>query len=325
MEINQTVELYDALVVGGGPAGLSAAVYLARWCRSVAVVNCDRPGRSDWPQVNHNYLGFPEGISARELVARGRAQAEVYGARFYDAEVAYVSQPDENGIFKAQAPDLTLRARAVLLAPGVRDRWVTFPGFEAFVGRTIHWCIVCDGYEMRGRRVVVAGNDEHTAEMAIQMLRFTDRVSVVTNDGSLGLSPNVVERLDEHRVRLVVGRIAGATARPKEPGMLASIRMENGDEIETDNLFSAQGSEPNTALGRALGVALGADGSIQADTEGKTSVAGVFAAGDATRLHAHQIVTAAHEGSAAANALNYYLFEKDEEAFRAARGRATGP
>ncbi|MDP9364538.1 MAG: NAD(P)/FAD-dependent oxidoreductase [Chloroflexota bacterium] len=324
MEMNQTVELYDALVVGGGPAGLSAAVYLARWCRSVAVVNCDRPGRSDWPQVNHNYLGFPDGIAARDLVARGRAQAESYGARFYDAEVAYVSQPDENDIFKAEAPDLTLRARAVLLAPGVRDRWVEFPGHEAFIGHTIHWCIVCDGYEMRGRRVLVAGNDEHTAETAIQMLRFTDQVTVVTNDGSLGVPPDVVERLDEHRVRLIVGRIAGATARPDEPGMLASVRLENGDEIPTDDLFSVQGSEPNTALARALGVALGADGSIQVDTEGKTSVPGIFAAGDATRLFSHQIVTAAHEGATAANALNYYLFERDEEAFRAARGRATG-
>ena len=322
MEMNQTIDLYDALVVGGGPAGLSAAVYLARWCRSVAVANCDRPGRSDWPQVNHNYLGFAEGIAARELVERGRAQAESYGARFYDAEIAYVSQPDRDGIFKAEAPDLTLRARAVLLATGVRDRWVEFPGYEEFIGRTIHWCIVCDGYEMRRQRVVVAGNDEHTAEMAIQMLRFTDQVTVVTNDGSLGVPPEVVERLDEHRIRLIVGRIAGARA--KEHGVLNAVRLEGGEEIEADHLFSDQGSDPNTALARALGVRLAAGGYIEVDTEGKTSVPGVYAAGDVTRLFSHQIATAVHEGGAAANALNYYLFEKDEEAFRAARGQAAG-
>lgn len=324
MEMNRTVDLFDALVVGGGPAGLSAAIYLARWCRSVAVVNCDRAGRSDWPQVNHNYLGFPDGVSARELVDLGRTQAEGYGARFYDAEVAYVSQADHDGVFKIEAPDLTLRARGVLLATGVNDRWVTFPGFEAFVGRSIHWCIVCDGYEMRGQRVLVVGNDEHTAEMAIQMLRFTEEVTLVTNDGSLGVPPDVVERLDEHRIRLIIGRIAGATARPKAPGMLASVRLENGDEIATDHLFSVQGSEPNTALARALGVALCPDGSIRVDADGQTGVPGVFAAGDAARAHAHQIVTAAHEGAAAANALNHYLFVRDEEAFRTARGRATG-
>ncbi len=321
MEMNPTVELYDALIVGGGPAGLSAAVYLARWCRAAAVVNCDRPGRSDWPQVNHNYLGFPEGIAARDLVDRGRTQAETYGARIYDAEVAYISHGDHEGVFKMEAPDLTLRARAIILATGVRNRWVEFPGFEEFIGRTIHWCIVCDGYEMRGQRVVVAGNDDHTAEMAVQMLRFTDQVTVVTNDGSLGMSPELVERLDQHRIRLVVGRITGAKARKR--GILAAVHLGGGEEIEADHLFSVQGSEPNTALARAMGVRLNTGGFIEADAEGHTSVPGIFAAGDVTRLHAHQIATEVHEGAAAANALNHYLFEKDEAAFQTARGRAT--
>ncbi len=324
MEMNPSIDLYDAVIVGGGPAGLSAAVYLARWCRSVAVVTCDVPGRSDWPQVNHNYLGFPEGIAAREIVERGRAQAAAYGARFYDAEVAYVSRVDDEGVFKIEAPGLTLRARAMLLATGVRDCWVEFPGYEEFIGRSIHWCIVCDGYEMQGQRVVVAGNDEHTAEMAVQMLRFTDRVTIVTNSGSLGMPPDVVERLDEHRISLVVGRIVEARAR--ERGALAAVRVEGGgkvEEIEVDHLFSVQGSEPNSALARALGVRLSNGGYIEVDTEGKTSVPGVYAAGDVTRLFSHQIATAVHEGGAAANALNYYLFERDEEAFRTARGQAS--
>jgi thioredoxin reductase (NADPH) len=321
MEMNPTVELYDALIVGGGPAGLSAAVYLARWCRAVAVVNCERPGRSDWPQINHNYLGFPEGIAARDLVDRGRTQADAFGARIYDAEVAHITEGDHEGIFKMEAPNLTLRARAIILATGVRDRWVEFPGYEEFIGRTIHWCIVCDGYETRGQQVVVAGNDEHAAEMAVQMLRFTDQVTVVTNDGSLGMPPELVERLDQHRIRLVVGRITGARARKR--GILAAISLEGGEEIEAAHLFSVQGSVPNTALARALGVRLNTAGFIEVDTEGHTSVPGIFAAGDVTRLHAHQIATAVHEGAAAANALNHYLFEKDEAAFRTARGRAT--
>lgn len=323
MEINPTVDLYDALIIGGGPAGLSAAVYLARWCRSVAVATCDRPGRADWPQLNHNYLGFPDGVPAQELVARGREQAERYGARFYEVEIAALSCQEEDGIFKAEARDLTLRARGVVLATGVRDRWVEFPGFEAFIGRSLHWCIVCDGYEMRDQTVVIAGNDQHTAEMAIQMLRFTSEVTIVTNSGSLGMSPPTVERLDQHRVRLVVGRIASARAVKNEPGMLAALKLEAGDEVVADHLFSVQGSEPQVALATALSMRLTTDGFIEAGVEGKTSVPGVFAAGDVTRLFAHQIATAVHEGATAANSLNYYLFHKDEEAFRAARGLAT--
>ena len=169
--------------------------------------------------------------------------------------------------------------------------------------------------------MLVVGNDEHTAEMAIQMLRFTPHVTIVTNTGALGMTPAVVERLDQHRVRLVVGRIASAHARKR--GMLATVRLEGDEEFEADHLFSAQGAEPECALARALGVRLSGGGYVEVDTEGKTSVPGVFAAGDVTRLFSHQIVTAGHEGATAANTANYYLFDKDEEAVHAARGEAT--
>ena len=321
MDVNQPLTLYDALVIGGGPAGLSAAGYLARACRSVVVVDCKRPGRSDYAQVNHNYLGFPEGIAAVELSARGREQAVRFGVRFYEAEVARLREVD--GVFEAEAPGgLVLHGRAIVLATGVNDRWPEFPGYEEFVGRTMHWCIVCDGFEMQGKRVIVVGNDEETAQTACQMLRFTDKVTILTNDGSLGLPPQIVRHLDERGIRVVVGRIAGARA--KERGVFEVVELEGGGEIELDHLFSHQGSDPNSALARSLGVELSGGGYVRVDTEGRTSVAGVYAAGDVTRLFSHQIATAVHEGATAANALNHYLFEKDEEAFRAARGQATG-
>jgi len=313
MDVNQPVPLDDALVIGGGPAGLSAAVYLGRACRSVAVVDCKRPGRSDYAQVNHNYLGFPEGIAALELSARGREQAERFGARFYEAEVARLWQAE--GLFAAEAPGgLILHGRAVVLATGVEDRWPAFPGHEEFVGRTMHWCIVCDGYEMQGQRVVVAGNDEETARTACRLLRFTERVTLLTNDGSLGLRPAIVRHLDDRGIRVVVGRIVGARA--KERGVFEAVLLEGGGELELDHLFSHQGAAANSALARALGVELSPGGYIRVDTEGWTSLPGVYAAGDVTRLFAHQIATAVHEGAAAATALNFDLFLKDEEAFR---------
>lgn len=322
MDINQTAPLYDALIVEGGPAGLSAGIYLGRFCRTVAVVDCRRTGRSDYAQINRNFLGFPDGLSAVEMGERGREQAERFGVRFYEAEVVRLSRGD--GVFVAQAAGgLELHARAVVLATGVEDRWVEFPGYEEFVGRTLHWCIVCDGYEMRDQRVVVVGNDDETADTAIQLLRFTDRVTLLTNAGSLGLGDETVERLDAHGIRLVVGRIAGARARPKEKGCFAALRLDGGDQIDLDHLFSHQGADPNTELARALGVELTSAGYVKVDLEARTSVAGVYAAGDVTRLFSHQIVTAAHEGAAAAMALSHDLFERDQQAFRVGRG-ATG-
>ncbi len=320
MDVTRPLDLFDALVIGGGPAGLSAAVNLARACRSVAVVDCGRPGRSDWAQTNRNYLGFPDGITAVELSALGRAQAEHYGVRFYDAEVARLVHDD--AVFTAEAPgDLTLHGRAVVLATGVNDRWVTFPDYEQYVGRTMHWCIVCDGYEMQGKRVLVVGNDDHAAETAIQLRHFTDQVVMLTNGGSLGLSPEQVSEVDEHGIRLVVGRIAGARARAK--GVFEAVLLEGGGEIELDHLFNQQGADPNSALARALGVKLTDQGYIVVDTEAKTSLPGVYAAGDVTRLFSHQVATAVHEGGTAATALNYYLYQKDLEAFRAGRGQTS--
>lgn len=313
MDIGAPVDRYDALVIGGGPAGLSAAIYLGRACRSVVVFECERPGRSRWGQFNQNYLGFPDGISITDLTDQGRKQAEKFGATFVDAEVKTLMQ-EEHG-FVLTAGDQTYRGRAVVLATGVDDRWAAFRDFEEYIGKTMHWCIACDGYEMQGQKVVVAGNDEHAAEMAIQMLTFRpESVTVLTNHGALGIQPETVARLQEHGIRLIVDRIVESRAR--EAGVFEAILLEGGEEVPLDHLFSVQGAVPNTALARSLGVELNEGGYIKADTEGRTNVPGVFAAGDVTRLFSHQVVTAAHEGAAAASAIIYELYEKDEDAFR---------
>jgi thioredoxin reductase (NADPH) len=303
---------FDAAIVGGGPAGLTAAINLGRALRRVLVFDRPQLGRSDYPQVNHNFPGFPDGISARALCERATAQAERYGARFFgDAAVAVRRAP---GGFAVEGPGgEACRARAVVLATGVRDNWTSFPGYEAFVGHSLHWCIVCDGYEMRGKRVVVAGNDDEAATTALQMRRFTPEVTLVTNDPALGLAPAMADRLARRGLPVLVGRIASARAREGEPGMLAALRLESGQEVPVEHLFSHQGAVPETALARSLGIALNAGGYVQTDTEQRTSQPFVYAAGDCTRLFAHQITAAAHEGATAAQTLHSDLFAADED------------
>lgn len=310
MDIHGAVDHVDALVIGGGPAGLSASIYLARARRSVALFDCVKTGRSDWGQVNFNYLGFPDGVSLIDLLTFGRLQAERFGVQFFDAEVASLTR-EHDGSFKATAPNVAMHGSGVLLATGVEDRWPAFPGYEEFVGKSMHWCIVCDGYEMQGKRVVVVGNDEGAAEMAVQMTIFTKDVTLLSNSGSLGLPASTVQDLEGNGIRVVVGRLARAKA--KAPGEFSAIELVDGREIPLDHLFSMQGAEPNNALARSLGVDLDALGYIKADTEGRTNVPGVFAAGDVTRLFSHQVTTAVHEGAAAALALNYYLFKGGHE------------
>jgi thioredoxin reductase (NADPH) len=302
---------YDAIIVGGGPAGLSAAIYLARARRSVALFEARKPGRSDWSQLNQNYLGFPDGISIVDLCARGRAQAERFGVRMYDAAVETVER-DTCG-FKVTAAERTFQGRGLILATGVTDRWVQFPGYEAYIGKSMHWCITCDGYEMHDQRVLVVGNDADTAELALQMLGYRPRsVTALTNSKGDELPLDHIETLRRHGIELVVDRIV--KARATSPGRFEAVMLEGGGELQVDHLFSAQGSEPNSALARSLGVALTESGHIKVDAEAKTSVAGVYAAGDVTSLHAHQVLTAAHEGAAAATSLVYALYQQDLEA-----------
>lgn len=307
MDIRQASDHYDALIIGGGPAGLTAAIYLARSLRSVAVFDCDRPARSDWVQVNHNYLGFPGGISIIELGKRGRGQAEQYGVRFIDAEVTALARTGDH--FEATAQDSTAHGRAVILATGIADRWVEFPGYEEFIGRSMHWCIVCDGYEMQGQRVLIVGDDRHAAMVAIQMRRFTETVTLLMRTGARDIAESLRRELEVLRVRCVTGEIA--TARAREPGFFEAVVLAGGEEIELDHLFSEQGAEPNVALARALGMALNDQGYIKVDTEARTSIPFIYAAGDVTRLFSHQVVTAAHEGATAATTLDYDLFAQE--------------
>jgi thioredoxin reductase (NADPH) len=310
MTIQQPSDLYDALIIGGGPAGVAAAITLARACRSTAVIDCMDIGRSDWRQCNRNYPGFPEGVTAVELSRLGRQQAERFGAHFLEGEVARLTRADSG--FVASGRALEVRGRSVILATGVRDRWPIFPGYEDFIGKTMHWCLYCDGYEMRGKRVVVVGNDQDAALLAMQFLAFTDKVTLLTNNGSLGLSHASVERLASRSIAVVVGRLTGATA--KEDGVFESITIDDRESLPLDHLFSHQGADPNCELAQALGIELDDHGYIRTDLHARTSLPGVYAAGDVTRRFSHQIATAVHEGTTAATTLDFELFERDQAA-----------
>jgi thioredoxin reductase (NADPH) len=294
---------YDAIVVGAGPAGLSAALQLARFNRSVVVFEGDG-GRSSFAQVNHNYLGFPGGILARDLVALGRKQCAQYSIAFVPERVIATRQ--EEGCFVAETATGTAAAgRSIVFATGVRDHFPAFPGWDQFVGRSIFWCIVCDGYSTRGKRIITVGNDDHAAVTALQFLQFTSRITMLSNAGECGISAELCGELEAHGVELIADEIAGVLG---HDGILRNVRLGSGRMLEADFLFSLQGSTPNAELASSLGARLSRLGYIITTQEQQTNVPGVFAAGDVTRDLAHQVATAVHEGITAATAANYSLY-----------------
>jgi thioredoxin reductase (NADPH) len=294
----------DALVVGGGPAGLSAAIYLARYGRSVLVFDRDH-GRSTHHQVNHNYLGFADGIAAKDLREIGKQQLSRYPKASVVHHLVDQVRRDEDGTFTAHAQGHTWTGTVVVLATGVVDHYPHFRDWETYVGTSMFWCITCDGYENRGRDILVVGHTNVAAVEALQLHSLTDRVRLLTNSHTSSISDKYAQRLAAANIPIIHDRIAGASG---ADGQLHHIDTDGGLTLSLDALFSIQGATPEARLAHELGVATSRIGYITVDTEQKTNVPGVYAAGDITALHSHQISAAVHEGAQAASAANYFLY-----------------
>jgi thioredoxin reductase (NADPH) len=299
----------DCLVVGAGPAGLSAAIYAARLNRSVLVLD-DGSGRSTTHEVNENYLGFPDGVKSRELRRLGKLQAERFGAEF-ERECVTQLERGEDGGFLASADGKRFLGRTVILATGVNDNFPEFPDTQDYVGRSLFWCIICDGHKAVGKRVVVAGRGEDAAVTCLQMLNFTNRlVFVEERAAGTPVSERRLGLLRNAGADVVQGRIVKLEGKN---GLVRTALLDGGKRLEADVVFSIQKAEPKNVLARQLGVSLSTSGYVSVDLEQRTNLPMVYAAGDLTRPFAHQIVSAAHEGATAAQTANYDLYRPEQK------------
>jgi thioredoxin reductase (NADPH) len=295
---------YDTIIIGGGPAGLSAAIYLGRFLRSVLVLD-DGDGRSTYAQINENYLGFPEGIAATELRKLGKKQAEKFGAEFVTDEVTDIS--GEFGNFTVTGKEEYL-GKTVIIATGVTDKFPLFENSSEYIGKSLFWCITCDGYKAKDKKVVVIGNDDEAASNALELLNYTKEITVLTNNdkGESNISDYHKEMFAKHTIPLIEGCLVNVEG---ENGFISKVNIDTGETIHAKLIFSYQGSNPNSSLGFKLKLDHTKNGFIVVDHTQKTSMKGVYAAGDVSTGHSHQIVAAACEGSSAAEAINYELYE----------------
>jgi thioredoxin reductase (NADPH) len=301
---------YDCAIIGAGPAGLSAAVYMGRMRRSVIVVD-SAAGRSNWHQLNRNYLGFPDGIHAVALRELGREQAERYGAVFLDGLVqdARIDDAGHHRRFCLTTSDgqNEIVARTLVLATGVTDRFPQFEGSDECIGKSIVWCTICDGYETIDKNILVLGSSDRAAALALQLCVYTDRLSLAPWDEPLSISPGRLVDLRDHGVKVYTSLAHSFNCSPTK--QVASVTLQDATVVPLDSIFVTQPVEPSTQLAEQLGVALDEHGYIVSDVEQCTNIDGVYAAGDVTGLFNHQITSAVHEGGMAAAAANYYLYE----------------
>jgi len=332
----------DCAIVGGGPAGLSAAINLSRMKRTVLVID-DRDGRSLWSQTNRNYLGFPDGIPAAGLRLAGRRQAANYGTRFLlgrvtaadkdgdrfrilvEGDVEHTGAGTEVNVARDEALGRSLgevragqseelAARSIILATGVRDPFPKFEGRDECVGRSLFWCILCDGYETSGHRVIVVGHDENAVEMALGLLDFTPHVSLVAGRaGGFSVPESRIADLADNAIPAYRFSVASY---PNRNGQIEAVVLRDPKDtrLPVEMIFAAHAPRARNEVARQLGVSLNELGQIVVDSEQHTNVPGVYAAGDATSPHDHQVSAAVHEGNQAACAANYYLYRPVQKA-----------
>ena len=294
------MKTWDCIIVGAGPAGLSAAVYMGRFRRTTLVLDAS-DGRWSYGQVNENYLGFPGGVRARKLHALGRAQAERFGVTFRETLVTRIEANGAGYVVHHRGGHAA--ARTVIWAAGVRDLWPDFPGVRKLVGKSLFWCIVCDGWRTQGKRVLLLGNTEKAVGTALQFLTYTRDVTFLV--GAASLSARCHRKLDEVRIPVRRGTVKRVSA-----GLdgIERVVLDDGTEMKPDLIFSLYGSEPRTELLRGLPVVLTRGGHVRIDEKNKTSLPAFFAAGDVSDKHGHQVATAVHEGAAAAMSANHVLY-----------------
>lgn len=307
------MEQYDSLIVGGGIAGLQAAIQLGRYEHRVLVIDAGY-GRSTLCKSYHNLLGWPDGVSGEELRRLGRLQAEKFGVSFVKDEVVQAVNKGKTGDgFELWGKSgKVYEAPTVLLATGLLDRIPELPKLKDCLGLTVYVCPDCDGYEIKNRQTIVMGSGDSGAGMALTLSTRTDKLTYV-NHQQRAVNSELLAKMKEKRITYVAEDILEVMAETN--GLFRGIMLTNGERIGAERGFIAfGGNEVKSDLARQLGAERMENRHIVTDARSKmTSVPFVWAAGD-VGVHAEQVTIAMGEGAQAAIWMNKALLMLKEEA-----------
>lgn len=300
-------EEFDVAIVGGGPAGLSAAIVLGRACRRVVLFDHGRP-RNYAAQAVHGFLGV-NGIAPEELRKRGRNEAASYGVGIKDRQVTSIKRLESSnqraGSFELITDHDSIIARTLLLATGMIDSLPEIPGIKELYGRSVHHCPYCDGWEHRQQQLVALGDGPAAVKLAMALRTWSKRVTVCTNGTEL--SPADCERLKRFAIPLRLERIRRLNDSASSP---VEITFERGQQLACDAVFFSADQSQRSALPQMLGCEIDDEGLVRTYKKQHTCIEGVFIAGDAEG-DVQFAVAAAAEGAIAAVAINQLLQDQD--------------
>lgn len=297
--------IYDCAIVGGGPAGLNAALVLGRARRSVALIDNSRP-RNGVTHASHGFL-TRDGIEPGEF--RRIAYEEVLrypSVRHWPAEATDIRK-SEQGFELVTTDGETIRAGKLILAAGLKEVFPEIPGLRDFYGKSLFNCPFCDGWELRDRPLVVMSNAADALHRAKLFLNWSKDLVFCIDDAGV-LDDGQRQQLADRGIRLVDTPVAAFSGRD---GQLEKVHFADGTHIERSGGFVAPQLVPHVRFEESLGYRTEANGAIAADPLGRTSVPGIYAAGDAAYVMPSQLIYAAASGSKAAIAVVGDLIEEN--------------
>ncbi len=256
--------MQDAIIIGYGPAGLSAALYILRAGFSVTIIGKDNGALTKAEKIE-NYFGLPAPLDGNTLVENGKAQARALGARFLTEEVTDISW---NGTYEVTTVNQTLKSRLILLATGSPRKRPSIPGIRELEGKGVSYCAVCDAFFYRGKDVAVLGNGPYAIHEALELLPLVNSVTLLTNDSDLLVELPEGISADTRPIRSLLGTPA-----------LEKVIFSDGSSLPVSGLFVALGTARGSDLAKKLGILLEKD-KILVDEFMQTNLPGCLAAGD---------------------------------------------
>ncbi len=301
-------KIYDTAILGGGPAGYTAALYCARaGIHSIVLEKFSAGGQMTQTNQIDNYPGFDDGVDGFTLGEKMKKGAEKFGAETKQAEILSVDLLKTPKIIKTDSGDII--AKTVIIAMGAEHRHLGIKNEEALIGKGVGYCAACDGMLFKGKTAAIVGGGNSAASDALLLSRICKKVYLIHRRDTLRATKiyhqplqkaeNVEFKWNSEVKELVFdNKLTGIK--------IKNVKTDKIEEIETDALFISIGREPNTTIFKGQ-LSIDASGYIEADETTKTNIPGVFAAGDIRTKYFRQIVTAASDGATAAHFVEEYL------------------
>ncbi len=299
------MDSYDLVIIGGGPAGLSAAIYAARFRLKALILTREVGGAIVNTHLIENWPGY-KAISGVELIERLREHVESLGIEIKQSEVVSLEKKNRGFLVKTEAGNFN--SRTIIFATGTHHRKLNVPGEDEFYGRGVSYCAVCDGAFFRDKTVCVVGGSDSASKEALFLTEYAKKVYIIYRRDKIRAEPVNAERIEKNsKIEIITNsNVLSINGKDFVESVTLDRKYKGSTTLAVDGVFVEIGNDPNTDLAEKLGVKTNSDGVI-ADPRGGTSIEGFYAAGDVVSGTFRQAIVAAAQGVIAANSVFEYL------------------